>query len=1086
MGCQNDSSPKEINTSDLQADGLFSKISSSTSGLKFRNDIKETKDLNYLNYLYAYNGAGIAVGDIDGDGLEDLFFTANQSDARLFKNLGDLKFEDISKNAGIQSNTGWQTGCTMADVNGDGMLDIYVCQAGPEGYAKENKLYINLGGGHFQEDAKTYGLNINTNSTQASFLDYDLDGDLDVYIVSHPSGFPKRYDNDNTQIKNPSLEFSDLLLENRNNRFVDVSKKAGVLNFAFGLNASVSDINQDGYPDIYVTSDFGEADFLYINKQNGTFKNEILTRMGQISQYSMGSDIGDINNDGNIDLMTVDMSPEDNYRHKMMMGAMTEDNFRRSVAAGNHHQYMYNTLQLNTGNAHFSNIAMLSGVATTDWSWSPLIADFDNDGLQDISVTNGVKRDVLDNDFRFRITEKTNQKPGDRVTINVFEALETYTSTKLPNYMFKNIGGLRFENVASAWGLDMPSFSNGSVAADLDNDGDLELVVNNVDDEAFLYKNNSQESFGNNFLKIQLKSQSKNTHGVGALITIKTDEGLQVQELNSNQGYLSSSGYGVLFGVKQGHSVQSLHVKWPSGKEEKIQNPELNKTLVLHELNAEKKKKLKDIFSYVFTEEGNTGLNFIHNEAPFNDMQREILIPHKLSNNGPCIASDDVNGDGFEDVFVGGSASEPARLFLQDKNGKFTPKSQSAFLVDKLHEDVSAVFFDIDGDQDQDIYVVSGSNEKNINDHFYLDRLYINDGKGNFKKDKSRIPEIKNSGSVVIAEDFDKDNDIDLIIGTRSIPGHYGLSSSSVFLKNEGGVLKDFTEQIAPEFKDIGMVTDAIWEDVNGDAYKDVILVGEWMPITVFEYADGKYVNRTDTYGLESSRGWWNSIEAQDLDKDGDLDFVVGNLGQNYKYQATEEAPFELFVNDFDANGTSDIILSYYQNGESFPVRGRNCSMQQMPNIQKKFPNYATFASANTIDIYGNALKKGVSKKVEEFSSVLIKNDGVNKLELIPLPVEAQLSSINDILVEDVNKDGHQDLVLAGNLYQSEAETPRADGSYGVVLQGDSNFGFKPIPIHTSRFFVQGEVKSFDRVQIKNKRALIVGLNKHKLRIFSF
>ncbi len=1065
---------------------VFSKLKSSQTGLEFRNDIKESKQLNYLNFLYAYNGAGVAAGDIDGDGLEDLFFTSNQGNPKLYKNLGNLNFKDISESAGILPNKGWQTGCSIVDVNGDGLLDIYVCYSGPEGFSKEDQLYINQGKAEFKEEAELYGLNLNTNTTQTSFFDYDLDGDLDAYVVTHPSGFPKRYDNDNTNERPKTLLLSDRLLENKDNKFIDVTKQAGVLNYAYGLNASISDINNDGYPDIYVTSDFGEPDFLYLNKKNGSFSNEILARLSQISQYSMGSDIADINNDGFKDIITVDMSPEDNYRHKMMMGAMTEDNFRRSVEAGNHYQYMYNTLQLNNGNAHFSNIAMMTGIASTDWSWSPLIADFDNDGRQDISITNGVKRDVLDNDFRFRITEKTNQKPGDRVNINVFEALETYTSTKLSNYIYRNNGDFSFNQVSKDWGLNDPSFSNGSAAVDLDNDGDLELVINNVDDEVFLYKNNAQESSGNSYLKIFLKGQEKNIFGIGASVELTTQKSTQLKELSSNRGYLSSSGHAILFGIEKGDSVQSLIVKWPSGKEEKLKDIGENKTIILHERNAELKKKLKGLEKSVFAEEKERGLNFIHKEVPFNDMQREILIPHKLSSNGPCIAVADVNSDGFEDVFVGGGAGQASSLYLQDKNGKFLPKSQSAFLVDKMHEDVSAVFFDVDGDLDKDLYIVSGSNEKKLNDHFYVDRLYLNNGKGEFKKDKTKIPEIRTSGSVVLAEDFDRDNDIDLFIGSRSIPGHYGLSASSIFLENDNGVLKDKTEQIAPVLKEIGMVTDGEWVDINGDNFKDFILVGEWMPITILEYQDGKYINKTGEYNLDKTTGWWNSIETKDLDKDGDLDFVLGNLGLNYKYKASEKEPFELYTHDFDKNGTYDIVLSYYQEGQAFPVRGRNCTMQQMPNIQNKFPNYATFAASNTIDIYGEGLKEANHKTAMEFRSVVLRNKGSKDFELISLPKEAQMSSVNSILIEDVTKDGNFDLVLGGNLYHSEAETPRADGSFGTVLVGDGDLNFKGISQKKSNFFIKGQVHAFEMIKLNSKRAFIVGLNNHKLKIFSF
>ena len=1082
-GITNDltSSDPNISSTDRK---VFSKLPSSETGIVFRNDIVENKNLNYLKYLYAYNGAGIAIGDINNDGLEDIFFSSNMGQPSLYLNKGDLRFEDITVRSGILSNNGWQTGVSMIDINMDGLLDIYISRSGPNYMPKANLLYINQGNLKFVEQAAAYNLAYNSNTTQTVFFDYDLDGDLDVYMVNHPLDFPKRY-SDQFENLDAALQTSDRLLENLGNgKFSDATIKSGILNRSFGLNASVADLNNDGFPDIYVSSDFGEPDHLYINQGDGSFKDEIQSSTGHISQYAMGTDIADINNDGMMDIMVADMSPADNFRSKMMMGAMQEDKFWNSVNAGNHYQYMYNTLQLNRGNTLFSEIAMMAGVARTDWSWSPLIADFDNDGMQDIFISNGIKRDVLDNDMRFRVAAKGNAQPGANVSINLFDVLELYPVQKLRNYIFKNEGEYRFENKAEDWGMQEKSFSNGAAYSDLDNDGDLDLVINNVDEEAFVYRNTTTDNAAAKFLRIQLNGKAQNPKGIGAKVEIETKDSKQFRELSPVRGYLSSSSYTLLFGLGDTEKIDKLKVTWPSGATELQTDLVVNNTILLDEKNAQIKASEKESVSTNFRLINNSLADFKHAEQGYNDMLKESLIPHKLSKNGPCISKGDVNGDGLEDIFVGNGAGFSSALYLQTGSGDFKKQNTSVFADAAKHEDLSSTFFDLDTDGDLDLYVASGSNEALLGSDVYQDQLYINDGNGNFRKATDEIPEFKISSAVVKSGDFDGDGDMDLFVGGKSIPGNYGVPASSFILENREGNLGLMQGEKVRILNNLGMVNDAAWIDLNGDEKLDLIIAGEWMPITILIWTSNGYINKTKDYGLDKTNGWWNAIAAHDLDADGDVDFVLGNLGKNYKFKASESEPLELYVNDFDSNNQNDIVLAYYEHGGLYPVRGRNCTMEQMPIIKTQFPNYTTFAKSNLVGIYGESLKNSIHHKAYLFESVILENQG-STFDIKSLPAEAQLSAIKSIQLEDVDSDGKDDLILAGNQLHSEAETPRGDASYGIVLRQTDGLKFKTLHSMSTNLVLKGEVHAMETFSLKNgKRLLVAGINGEKLRIF--
>ena len=1096
--CKNDTSEKSSFNNDYPGP-LFELLKPENTGVNFVNIVPEDSHANIITYRYLHNGAGVALGDINNDGLVDIYFTANFGDNKLYLNKGNMQFEEIAKKAGVIGKWGWSNGVTMVDINGDGLLDIYVSRAGDvEPEKRKNELFINLGDLNFSEQAESYGLADSAYSTQATFFDYDLDGDLDMYLLNHPivTFSNKDYDNAlrNASPKNAYPDTSDKLYRNDNLKFVDVSEEAGLRRngIGYGLSVSTGDLNNDGWPDLYVSNDYVERDYLYYNNQDGTFRENIRESTMHISNFSMGSDIADFNNDGLLDVMVVDMVAEDNYRIKTNMSGMNPERFNKAVNDGFHYQYMTNTLQMNNGNGTFSEVSKLAGISNTDWSWAPLFADFDNDGFKDLLVTNGLRKESRNSDFVKRKKEllgEMEKNPGKQMDY-ITQMLREMPVKRLKNYIYKNDGDLTFSKKVDEWGFADPSHSNGASYADLDNDGDLDIVISNIDQPAFIYENKSDQMADHNFLKIKLTGPGLNRSGLGARISIKTESGIQMKEHFLARGYLSSVEDGVHFGIGKDPIVETVWVQWPDGNTQIVTDIAANSSLSI----AYKKNTIKQlppliptITKKLFSSDNAPalGINFRHSENVYDDFAKESLLPHKLSNLGPSMAVGDVNGDGLDDFHVGGAKGFSGVMYIQDANGKFSEYESTTFKQDAFYEDVSSVFFDADGDGDQDLYVVSGGNEFDRNSEQLQDRLYSNNGAGVFTKTKNVLPEMLTSGGCVAAEDFDNDGDLDVFVGGRLVPGAYPKSPRSYLLQNINGLFKDVTEELAPELVSPGMVTSCMWVDIDNDKAKDLIVAGEWMPISVFRNQKGSFTNISKSLGLMDQKGWWYSMAKGDFDNDGDEDFVFGNLGLNYKYKASSQAPFEIYYDDFDNNSTGDIVLSYDENGKKVPLRGRQCSSQQMPFIKDKFATYDAFAQADLIDIFGDAkLKKAFHLAATTFSSVWIENKANQPWVVHVLPNLAQISANNGIVTKDMNKDGFLDIVLAGNLFESEVETPRNDAGKGLVLIGDGTGNFQPLSIPESGLYAPGNVKNLKLINVQNKPYLAILNNSGPFQLF--
>jgi hypothetical protein len=1066
------------NTSTREVDskgiiGEFELLSSEQTGVDFNNTIKETSSFNHFYFGHIYNGSGVAIGDINNDGLQDIFFAGNQVTDRLFLNKGSFKFEDITIKSKISKTPGWSWGVTMADVNADGYLDIYVSRNGnsldPE--KRKNQLFINNKDLTFTESADAFGLADEGFSSQAVFFDMDNDGDLDMYQVNQPAD-KKLFLLNKIPKKDYSL-FRDRIYRNVNGKFIDVSKEVGISrNFGYGLSVNASDFNNDGWIDLYVANDYAEPDFMYYNNGDGTFKNVINEKLKHITQLSMGSDTGDINNDGNIDLFTTDMTPEDHYRSKTNMASMSTDRFESLVKAGAHRQYMSNTLQINTGSGSFSDIANIAGISSTDWSWASLLVDLDNDGWKDIIVSNGIKRDVENNDYLSLLKKLDRNTTAEQL----FEISKSAPSVPISNYIFKNTGGFKFEKVSKKWGFDTPSFSSGMAYGDLDNDGDLDVVVNNMEQNAFVYENKTT----GNFLKFKLIGSKLNKFGYGAKAIIYHNGKKQIAENIVTRGYFSSVEPGLFFGLGTDVKVESVEIIWPDGRVNLYKNVKANKTItVKHSKSSLKSKtssKVKTLLSKVNVT--NIGFNFKHNENEFNDFDTEVLLPHKLSINGPFSVIADVNGDLLEDVFIGGAAKQNGALFLQTKSGKFKKSKSNPWNKDRDSEDLGALFFDLDGDGDQDLYVASGGSEFNRGNILLKDRVYINDGLGNFTKDNKAVPNIFESSQTVKASDVDADGDLDLFIGTRLIPGKYTFPATSYILINENGILKEAPKEIAPDLINIGMVTDAVFSDIDNDNDQDLLIVGEWMEIKILENSKGFFTDNAKKFGVNNdTRGIWWSITKDDLDNDGDDDYILGNLGKNNKFKASKEHPFKVYANDFDGNGTNDVVLAKYYKDGYVPMRGRECTTQQMPYVGKKFKDFHSFASSKLIDILPEkTVKEAVVLEISNFESIiLINNNGT--LSLQKLPIQAQISPIKNSLVDDFNNDGFKDILLVGNHYGVEVETVRYDAGYGSLFLGDGNNEFRFISPTKSGFYIPTDSRTISSLKINNRAKMYLVTN---------
>ena len=1093
---------------DSENEVIFTKLSKEETGIDFSNELKEDVKYNGLQYEYYYNGSGLAVSDFNNDGLKDLFFVSALQQHKLFLNQGNLQFKDVTKSSGIVFKQRFSGGVTIVDINNDGWMDIYVSNSGKykRNEKRKNKLYINMGASQehkiptFSEQGKKYGLDIADCSTQATFFDYDKDGDLDMFLLNH---YPK------TNPANVSLEellrtdggvSNDRLLQNNNNYFTDVSVKAGLIHnrMQYGLGVAIGDVNNDTWPDIYVSNDFIGKDHLYMNNQDGTFSDKILEATNNISFYAMGNDMSDVNNDGWLDIMTVDMMGESNYEMKTSMSGMNPKGFQEAVKAGLHHQYMYNALQINSGYLNknsvptFSNIAQLAGVSRTDWSWAPLFFDMDNDGYKDLFISNGIKRDFRNNDFIGYMKKKQDSIHKNKKfnTKNyVSDLLNKMPTRKKENFFFKNKDGLNFSKMNAKWGDQTLTSSNGAVYADLDNDGDLEIVVNNTDDFAYILKNNSKELGLGYYVSVKLKGPQKNIDGIGARVVVTTAKEKQTQELYFSRGFMSAMSRELHFGLGTS-SKATIEVIWPDNTHQLIKNVDANQLVTLEYKNAivpstPEKIKVKEL---LFTKNSILGLEYKHKENDFDDFSRESLLPHKMSTEGPSLAVGDINGDGLEDMHVGGALSKSGVIYVQNNDGSFSKINEKLMNSEADYEDVASEFMDVDKDGDLDLYVVSGGNEYNQGSPLLEDRLYINNGNGIFTKTVNALPKIAISGSCIKAVDYDKDGDKDLFIGGRQVPGKYPAPAKSYILQNNSTNGKLAFKEIEGNstWGKLGMVTDAVWVDLNNDYFLDLVVTGEWMPIRVFENNQGKdFIEKTDAYGFKNTYGWWYSLAVHDMDNDGDNDIIAGNLGLNYKYKASNTAPFEVYASDFDASGSNDIVLSYYDNKKLVPVRGRECSSRQMPFLKKKFPTYDAFGKAAVQDIFNEEqLKKSTHLKANTFATTFFENKSAHFLAQ-PMQTEIQFSSVNTILIEDVDADGNTDILMAGNLYSSEVETPRNDAAHGLFLKGKSQGNFELIKANKSGLMLQGEVKHLKTITINKRKNIIAAKNNGALEIIA-
>jgi enediyne biosynthesis protein E4 len=1067
----------------------FTLLGEDATGIAFKNEIFEGEQMNVMNYGYFYNGSGVAIGDINNDGLQDILFTGNMVKNRLYLNKGNLKFENITDKSGIADKQGWCTGATMVDINADGKLDIYICRsADGDPVRRRNLLFINNGDLTFTERAGEYGLADEGYSTQAAFLDYDKDNDLDMFVINHSlqqyTGGVQEMTSIRSQ-KNP--HFASKLYRNDNNRFKNVSDSAGITSnvLSFGLGLAIADINSDGWPDVHVSNDFNEPDYLFINNKDGTFSERLAECMDHISLFSMGSDFADYNNDGFQDLVTLDMLPEDNRTQKMHSGAENFDKMQMLFNKGFYFQFSRNMLHRNNGDGTFSEVAQIAGVSNTDWSWASLFSDFDHDGYKDLFVSNGYVKDYTELDFLKYTVDETVKAQMQQKEVAVNDFIAKMPTNRIPNYIFQNKGDGSFIKRTKDWGFDQIGVSAGAAYADLDNDGDLDLVLNNTNDVAGVYRNNGNKENGNNYLRVNLQGDKKNSLGIGAKVTVYCKNELFFQEQQPVRGFQSSVDPILNFGIGKHAVIDSVRIIWPDDRAQLITNVEANETIQVKHAEA------ADLWQYVNTASVDAyyeadSLAYSHRENIYNDFNTQLLLPHYLSRQGPCVAKGDVNSDGREDLYFGGAKGQAGQLFLQSPGGRYVLKSQPSLLADSMYEDVSAEFFDADGDNDLDLYVGSGGYEFEDKNPQLKDRLYINDSKGNFSVQPSSIPDVFVSTGCVRAADIDGDGDTDIFEGGRVVPGKYPLAPSSKILLNDGrGVFTDATSSVAPALQNAGMITDAQWIDLNGDKLPELILAGEWMPIMVFANNNGKLTDASSTYIHFKSRGWWNRIYADDFDGDGDLDLVAGNLGLNAQFRASEKEPVRIHFKDFDGNGSIDPILSYYIDGKSYPALSRDDLMDQLPMLKKKYLMYSTYANASMDDLFEPELMKNASVlHAENLATVYLENNGKSGFTMKPLPAEAQYAPVFGIVSVDANNDGKKDLVLAGNNVWTRIRFSRYDANHGILLQGDGKGNFTYVPQWKSGFRLRGDIRAVEKIGNGNDMHLVFGVNNSRARVY--
>ena len=1082
---------------------IFELLSTDTTGIDFENSLSYSDEFNIYKYRNFYNGGGVGLGDVNNDGLLDIYLTANQLSNRLYINKGDFVFEDVTKTAKIGGNRAWSTGVAMVDINSDGWLDIYVCNSGDvNGDNKQNEFFINNKDGTFSEKAKEMGLADTGLSTHASFFDYDKDGDLDVYLLNNSFTAIGSFNLQKNQRGVRDKKGGDKLFRNDAGKFIDVTEKAGIYGseIGFGLGVSVADLNKDGWLDLYISNDFFERDYIYMNNGDGTFSEDLENQMRSTSLSSMGSDIADITGDGYPEIFVTEMLPENDERYKTTMTFENWDKYQYNIKNGYYHQFTRNMLHRNNGISFgdkltFSEVGRLAGVEATDWSWSALITDFDNNGHKDLFVANGLAQDILDQDYlKYISSEEITKMVVTERGVDYKKLIDIIPITKISNYAYSGDTSLEFKDVTEYWGLDMPSHSNGAAYGDLDNDGDLDLIVNNVNMPSFIYKNRSRELLKeNNYLKVKLIGEKMNLNAFGAKVTIKSNEQIFYLEQSPNRGFQSSVDNIMNFGLGEISNIDSLIVDWYYGKRTVLTNISVNQTLVLNEASAEKfssMEKVKNSKPSIFKNiSDKINIDYKHNENIHVDFDRDRLLNHMKSTEGPKIDVGDVNDDGLMDFYIGGAKNSAGKLFLNVGQNKFKSSNEDLFEKDKQSEDSQVIFFDADNDEDLDLYVSSGGVEYFSASFDLFDRLYINDGFGEFTRSSQLLPSSNpESTSVVLPNDFDKDGDLDLFVGIRLKPGSIGVPQNGYILENDGkGKFKDVTLELAPEMIGLGMITDAKWADFDNDNDNDLIIVGEWMGIKLFENDNSKFYEISKDIGLKNTSGWWNRIVSSDIDDDGDIDFIVGNHGLNSRFKASVDEPISCYINDFDNNGSIEQIVCNYNQGKSYPLVLRHDLIKQLPHLKKKYVNYSQYKGQTIKDLFTDKeLEGSIVHEVTMLESVILLNNGEGSFSIKQLPEETQLSPIYAILASDLDKDGNVDLILGGNLHKVKPEIGRYDASYGQFLKGLGNGNFGVSNMDESGLILNGEIRDFKILNQKQNNLLLVARNNSTMEFYQY